>query len=278
PLLERGRIRGYAYPALEAGEDGCRPRLCTEPGEAEGVHRVGVMRLACLCLPGELKSLKKAVALPAAMKAQAAFCGGPAAWERRILEKVLGDLVDVRVRGRADFQNMIAGLRARLLPHAQDVTALVTPVLRATSDASQTLNALTAAHRFNRPALAFLAALKEELARLIPDDFLQVYSVDRLVHVPRYLAALSIRAQRGLDHLDRALAREEPLRAYAKRLAEFTAEITPQTTAEKRREIEALFWMIEEYKVSVFAQELKTPAPVSPKRLQAKIAAIEALP
>ncbi|HOD28562.1 MAG TPA: ATP-dependent RNA helicase HrpA [Syntrophales bacterium] len=278
PLLERGRIRGYAYPALEAAGDGCRPRLCTDPGEAEGVHHAGVMRLACLCLPGELKSLKKAVALSVPMKARAALCGGPAAWERRILEKVLGDLVDVRVRRREDFQDMLAGLRARLMPHALDITALVSPVLKAASDASRNLSALEKAHRFNRPALAFLAALKGELARLIPDDFLQATPADRIAHLPRYLAALSIRAQRGLDHLDRALAREAPLRAYAKRLSEFTAEITPHTTADKRREIEDLFWMIEEYKVSVFAQELKTPAPVSPKRLQAKIAAIEALP
>jgi ATP-dependent helicase HrpA len=43
---------------------------------------------------------------------------------------------------------------------------------------------------------------------------------------------------------------------------------------EKRKALEALFWLIEEYKVSVFAQELKTAIPVSKKRLEEKFAQI----
>ena len=44
---------------------------------------------------------------------------------------------------------------------------------------------------------------------------------------------------------------------------------------EKNKKIEELFWMIEEYKVSLFAQELKTPYPVSPKKLDQLIHEIE---
>ncbi len=51
--------------------------------------------------------------------------------------------------------------------------------------------------------------------------------------------------------------------------------LTSDTSVEKRRAVEDLFWMIEEYKVSVFAQEIKTTAPVSPKRLEEKFGEIE---
>ena len=46
-------------------------------------------------------------------------------------------------------------------------------------------------------------------------------------------------------------------------------------TEEKRKAIEEFFWLIEEYKVSLFAQELKTSIPVSPKRLDKKLKEIE---
>ena len=52
-------------------------------------------------------------------------------------------------------------------------------------------------------------------------------------------------------------------------------ELTPNATAEKRRAVEEYFWMLEEYKVSVFAQELKTAIPISAKRLQDKLKQIE---
>ncbi|MBA4369391.1 MAG: hypothetical protein C0403_17335, partial [Desulfobacterium sp.] len=49
----------------------------------------------------------------------------------------------------------------------------------------------------------------------------------------------------------------------------------PEDTDEKRKEIENFFWLLQEYKVSVFAQELKTPFPVSVKKLDTKRSEIE---
>ena len=52
-------------------------------------------------------------------------------------------------------------------------------------------------------------------------------------------------------------------------------ELTPAVSQEKRLAIEDYFWMLEEYKVSVFAQELKTAIPISAKRLKDKLKQIE---
>ena len=51
-------------------------------------------------------------------------------------------------------------------------------------------------------------------------------------------------------------------------------ELSPSVSDEKRQAIEAYFWMVEEYKVSVFAQELKTAMPISAKRLEMKLGEI----
>jgi len=58
---------------------------------------------------------------------------------------------------------------------------------------------------------------------------------------------------------------------FVQHLADLHTAVSPVTSDEKRKSIEEFTWMIEEYKVSVFAQELKTPYPVSRKRLETKL-------
>ena len=64
------------------------------------------------------------------------------------------------------------------------------------------------------------------------------------------------------------------VKSVADHLDKLLQSISGNATAEKRKALEDLFWMIEEYKVSIFAQELKTAYPVSKKRLEKKIAEI----
>jgi ATP-dependent helicase HrpA len=68
--------------------------------------------------------------------------------------------------------------------------------------------------------------------------------------------------------------------SYAQRIGirdihRFKENVTVECPEETKALIEEFFWMIEEYKVSLFAQELKTPYPVSPKKLNQLIEAIE---
>jgi ATP-dependent helicase HrpA len=60
-------------------------------------------------------------------------------------------------------------------------------------------------------------------------------------------------------------------------ISQFKDDISADYPEEKKTMIEELFWMIEEYKVSLFAQELKTPYPVSPKKMNQLIEEIEKL-
>ena len=62
---------------------------------------------------------------------------------------------------------------------------------------------------------------------------------------------------------------------FADGLNRLLQTLSPAATDEKRRAVEEYFWMLEEYKVSVFAQELKTAIPISAKRLKDKLRQIE---
>lgn len=277
PLIVKGKLKGYAYPVLEACEDRCRLSLLTDVDGAAAarIHRLGVSKLLSLQLGKELLKLRKLAAFPPILKKQAALCGGSVEWERRIYRAVVRDLFEQDIRTREAFSLLLDSLPSRWLPRLNAVMTSLEPVLSACFETTQALIALETTNRSNRPALAFIELLRAELSRLIPDDFLERYSAERIAHLPRYLTALILRGRRGLNHLERALKREAEIAVYTDRLREFEKSVTPETPMERRRLIESLFWMIEEYKVSVFAQELKTPSPVSPKRLREKIEAIE---
>jgi ATP-dependent helicase HrpA len=86
-------------------------------------------------------------------------------------------------------------------------------------------------------------------------------------HVPRYLKGYGLRLQK---YLRRRGARPEARRDGAGlwQMYEARAEGGPRTPAATIRALEEFRWMIEELRVSLFAQELRTPMPVSAKRLQ----------
>ena len=111
--------------------------------------------------------------------------------------------------------------------------------------------------------------LADELAALMPPRFLERIPFARLTHLPRYLKALLIRAERAALNPVKNQERLRQLAPYEEALKKLAA--SPARTAEAKREIETFRWMIEEFKVSLFAQELGTAVPVSPKRLDQQL-------
>jgi ATP-dependent helicase HrpA len=98
---------------------------------------------------------------------------------------------------------------------------------------------------------------ERDIARLVPPDLLASVPHEWLPEIPRYLKALAIRSER---------ASLQPARDQERvRLIAPWVEAAPRVPEEHR---ETYRWMLEEYRVSVFAQELGTRVPVSPKRLE----------
>jgi ATP-dependent helicase HrpA len=116
--------------------------------------------------------------------------------------------------------------------------------------------------------------LEEDLQRLLPPGFLDDIEFDQLSHLIRYLKAVVVRADRfradaARDATKAALV--APFAADCQRLR-CTAD---GVSATRRQRVEELRWMVEEYRVSVFAQELGTAQRVSAKRLEQQLEAVE---
>ena len=102
------------------------------------------------------------------------------------------------------------------------------------------------------------AGLEQDLARLLPPNLLSVTPHAQLMHLPRYLKAILLRAERASNNPGKDLEK-------AALIADFNG--WEQEASDKNRE--AFRWLFEEYRVSIFAQELGTAQPASVKRLEA---------
>jgi ATP-dependent helicase HrpA len=88
-----------------------------------------------------------------------------------------------------------------------------------------------------------------------------------LFHILRYINALSIRTHRGVVNLEKDRVREKDVQELNGLLENLIGQLTASVSREKRNAVEDFYWLLEEYKISVFAQEVKTFVKVSKKKL-----------
>jgi ATP-dependent helicase HrpA len=219
--------------------------------------------------------LRKSISPQGDLKLWASAFGGVKVLETALLEKVMQDLFTADIRTRASFEALTERVRSQILPLGQMMIRKVDTPLKALYEATELLRSLEVANRGNGPVLSFLVELRDELSRLLPSNFLIRYEEERLVHICRYLRALSIRAERGAVNLKKARERGKEISELADWRENTIRELTGDASEEKLRALEEFGWLIEEYKVSLFAQELKTAVPVSRKRLDAMMGEIK---
>ena len=266
----------YAYPALEKQKDGCvNLRLFKDERDAQNAHVTGVKALCEIHFKKELKFLKRLLILQGDMKKWANYFGGARHLEDAVYERVSRHLFQKNIRTEEEFLNLVKSAGPKIFLKGQGVLSEIEPALKAYHDTRTTFHTMETTNRSNRTVLAFLAGLRKDLDRLMPGRFPELYETERLKHMVRYLNALAIRAERGIFHLDKDRSRAIEVRVCSDRLGNILNNLPDCASDEKRRAIDEFFWMIEEYKVSLFAQELKTPFPVSRKRLEKKIGEIE---
>jgi len=249
--IRRGGQVLVGYPALVDAGDAVTLQLLDSPERARETHRVGVLRLLRIAFRERVRELEKALAKDlsvATLKDDLVA----AALERTFL-------ADGLPMQPQDFARRVADGRNRLNLIAQELQRLATAIL---AERAQVDKRLAAAQK-GWPQAA--EDVRQQVARLLAPGFIARMPWERLQHLPRYLKGAGLRL--------------EKLRADPARDATRARELAPLETAYRREvaaqarhgalpaELEQFGWLLEELRVSLFAQELKTPVPVSPKRL-----------
>lgn len=264
------------YPRLEADGDMIRIRAFTDRKAADAAHVKGVAALLTRHFAGDLKFMKKNLKLPVLLKRQTHYFGGTAAIEKQLFQCVTQKLFFVNLLAEADYNARLDELTALGVHRCgQDLRDAVIAVVEAHHEAQCRIMDVEK-RRIAAPVVGqFLTTLKDELARLVPDRFVLLYDRQRLSHLVRYLRAISTRAQRGITDLEKDRSRQALVAPFINQLNRMLSSMEASTSNGKREAVEAFFWMIEEYRVSVFAQEVGTDGPVSVKRLNKLIGEID---
>jgi ATP-dependent helicase HrpA len=272
------KTKWVAYPALAVSggnTESVSLKLYRQQHKAVRMHKSGVAGLYKIHFARDLKFLKKGLKLPKHLKAAADLFGGPANVEQQMLDRVINDLFCKNIRARELFYAHAAKISPILISHGQKLLGFCLPVLKAYHNLHQELEKLKRANLDNRTLHRFYEDLMRELARLAPESFVNLYDMDRLTHLIRYIKCMEIRAQRAMVDFEKDQAKARDVKTFSDRLDKMIKTLPPNASNDKREALEEFFWMIEEYKISVFAQELKTAIPISRIRLEKKLAQIK---
>jgi ATP-dependent helicase HrpA len=268
--LEQGAI--HVYPTLGGADRPLAVRYEWSAAEARRSWRRGAVDLARAVLEREARALGQEIAADAALL----LAASPYATSAALIDVLLHLAFRRALFGDADaprrrdaFNQCLDRGRERLHPCLQEIRAsaaewfaLARDVRRAQAD----------------PRIAHLAEAvdetREHLRQLFGDETLLSMPADRLRQLPRYLKAEERRWQRSA-----ARGAESPqIVAELKRWSSRRRELEARVDAELRSipELDEFRGWIEEYRVSLYAQELKTLGPVSAARLEQRAAEIEA--
>ena len=261
PELLEVRRKGQVligFPALVDAGDAVTIEVFDEPELAAAHHRAGLRRLFALQVRDTLKHLERNI--PDLQKMAVAYMplGTSEDLRQQIVDVALerAFLTEPLPTDEAAFARRTEEGRARLVLIAGEVARLAGAILAEYATATRKIKDTRAA-----PAATQDAA--EQLQRLMPRDFLAATPWAALQHFARYLKAIVLRLDKLRADPSRDAERMAQARAQEQRFWRLVAE-RKGVQDERLRELR---WLLEELRVSLFAQELRTPQPVSVKRL-----------
>jgi ATP-dependent RNA helicase HrpA len=246
------------FPALIDKITHVEIEVFDEPDVAAAKHRAGLRRLVALAIKEPLKYLEKNI--PDLQRMAAAFMplGTLDEFRQQIIEVALDRafLGEPLPTDPESFKVRIDEGRSRLNLIAQEVARQALAVLTEFTAAQRKL-------KDARPPKEVAEDITAQLQRLVPKRFLATTPWLQLQHLPRYLKAIVMRLDKHRADPARDAQRLTELRPLEQRWLRRVIERKGTTDAR----LDEYRWLLEELRVSLFAQELRTPQPVSAKRL-----------
>jgi len=265
--LRRGGINIRAYAALVDKGERVALQIIDNPLQADFLSRRGIARLLFLELKQPVKYLQKELLKGQELALSVASIG------RR--EQIVDDIILAAIaqlalpqgealpHTRAAFDTAINAVQEKLVPHAQEIASTLATSLRLLVDVRKQVKQLK-----NTITLAFtLSDIQQQLQQLFYPGLMYDTPQDWLEQYPRYLRGIQLRLEKALlnPQKDRVLINDvTPVR---ERLDDYLSKEGDYVMA-KNPALQEYRWAIEELRVSLFAQTLKTRFPISGKRIE----------
>ena len=263
------------HPALTDRGTDCSIEVYDDPQEARREHRKGLLRLFRLALREQVKFVERTLRDLGRVQMQAQTVPGLA----RLFESadtLSAAVVDCALEATAlaepwphdetSFRERREDVKGRLTLVAGEISRLLTNIVTEAAGIPLKLR------RFSGEK-ALTDDIDNQLNELFRKDFLTTVPLSQLAHYPRYLKAIHYR----LDRFSDDPARDESRRADIERLSVPLMRARAARRGQPDSRLDEFGWMLQELRVSLFAQQLRTPMPVSVKRLERVWASIARL-
>jgi len=279
-VSESGPLPLYAWPGLQWEDPHVSVRLFRTKDAAVSASLAGLRRLVEIALERDLAWAEKDLRALSRWDAWVVTLSTPEALREGALENlkeyVLPREVGVNLNERS-FETRVVESRTRLRGAANELVNRIGDILRLRQEVLLKCGPMPVVSNPKRTTLndlkllvepsaaRILSPLARDLQALVAVDFLRRIPFEQLRHIPRYLKAMLTRVERaGMNPVkDQERARQVAPYAEALQAALGVAGLSE----EARRALEEFRWLVEEFRVSLFAQELGTACPVSVKRL-----------
>ena len=284
-VLERGGIRLRGYPALVDEGKGVAVRILDSEERAAAAQRAGLRRLISLHLAADMRYLRNNLPGLGRMLLQYAKAPAPAdsdpADSRGTTKKGLGRKADLAdelvalileltflegqppVRDQRSFERRLAESRPRLMTVAGEVCALAGRILEQYQTVRKRLSGITQINW-----MPSVMDMRVHMDALVFRGFLASVPYAHLREYPRYLKAIDVRAEKLMHAAAKDQQRMREMAPLRKRWEERVEAAREAGRTDPR--LNEIRWMLEELRVSFFAQQLGTAYPVSTKRIEAR--------
>lgn len=259
---EQSGMQVRVYPVIEDLGDQVRTTRLLDPVAAEASHRRGVARLILHALGNMLSEVEQR--LPGFREAALLFA--PTGTKRELLDDLLiasvqnHFLASALPRSPEDFERTLQAGRASFWPALESHASLLQVILQRHHEVMKSLEGSIPLALANS-----LADLKFQMQRLVFPGFMAETPEDWLKQMPRYLEAALVRREKMQREVGREREFLHDFKPLWERYATRREHLARQGIADP--ELVLYRWMLEEYRVSFFAQILGTSLPVSLKRL-----------
>ena len=254
------------HPALTDRGTDCAIEVYDDPLEARREHRKGLLRLFRLALREQVKFVERTLRDLGRVQMQAQTVPGLS----RLFESadtLSTSVVDCALEAtalaepwphdEASFRERREDVKGRLTLVAGEISRLLTEIVTEAAGIPLKLRRLSGEK-------ALTDDIEAQLNDLFRKDFLTTVPLSQLAHYPRYLRAVHYRLDRYRDDP----VRDESRRADIERLSVPLMRARAARRGQPDSRLDEFGWMLQELRVSLFAQQLRTPMPVSVKRLE----------
>ena len=240
------------FAALEQkDESGVVIQTFNDQAEAIRQHRAGVIRLVHMQLGDLIRQLKKQISKPLALAYSP--LGDKAKLEQMLVYATLQMAIKELPVNVQEFQKLLEDVKKSFLTYGQAALRDITDIYTQWQEIRRKLLVLDGSV-FGKN----IDDIEDQLDLMNLSDFVYSVPADVWIEFPRYLKALILRLDRLPNNLQRDDSAIDQIDPWMEKLFQFKNDAR----------LKELYFMVEELRISLFSQPMKTKAPVSPNRLQ----------